>query len=126
MHGGMVTILAILVCKISFMADPGYKYELALVLNDTVTIPDLADLEQQVFKSFRQTTTSSTSLSSTPSTPSVTATPGRPHPTPGRTPRSKHKQTKDHFNYLLLDPILLDGINSAQSGKLLDSNLRAT
>ena len=106
----------------------GYKYELSLVLNGTIAIPDLSSLEQQIFQSFRKSNipfTSSSSSSSTPSqgTPSsfsrqpFNMTPA-PHVsvTPRCTPRS---QTKDHFNYLLLDPLVLDQLSAGSSGNCL-------
>ena len=105
----------------------GYKYELALVLNGTVPLPDLTQLEQQVFKTFRTPSTSiftpspvkthwsqnSTSSASTKKTMPISrqATPLSPFKTPppfGSPRAAKDRGTKDHFNYLLLDPRVLE------------------
>ena len=101
----------------------GYKYELALVLNGTVPLPDLSHLEQQVFRTFRTPTLSTHSHTCTPSplsshksrnspvsiikqaTPLSPFTPPNPHGSPRA---AKDRGTKDHFNYLLLDPRVLD------------------
>lgn len=102
----------------------GYKYELALVLNGTVAIPNLDSLELQFFQSFRKSTmplTPSSSALHTPNaTPSSVHTQGTPPtwmqpatPSSSLTPRSQRKQTKDHFNYLLLDPVILDKLNTS-------------
>lgn len=108
----------------------GYKYELALVLNGTAAIPNLNSLEQQVFQSFRKPATPLT-----PSLGSLTSAPQTPHSAPhprgpgkNRTPATPRKCTKDHFNYLLMDPLVLDKLNSTSSGmqcgvKMIFNNL---
>ena len=123
----------------------GYKYELTLVLNGTVPLLDLTQLEQQVFKAFhtpsqphtftlspitsrssQNSTSTSSSLSSTkkkftPITKQATpnskqATPLSPFKTPPTygSPRAlaaRDRGTKDHFNYLLLDPRVLERLS---------------
>ena len=106
----------------------GYKYELSLILNGTVPLPDLTQLEQQVFKMFRTPTLPSRVCTFTPSPVSThrsqsssynPATPLSPFktPLPSHSPRSaKDRGTKDHFNYLLLDPRVLDRLHSGDDG----------
>ena len=71
-----------------YFVPPGYRYELALVLNGTAPIPDFSALEQQVFKSLRE--------------PHLL-----PHPP---TPRARNGTVKGYFNYLLLDPRVAEGV----------------
>lgn len=72
----------------------GYRYELALVLNGTAPIPEFSALEQRVFKSLRE--------------PRLL-----PHPP---TPRAKDGTAKAHFNYLLLDPRVAEGVLGEEGG----------
>ena len=84
----------------------GYKYELALVLNGTVPVPDFSALEYQVFRQYRSSRLPTSPLRTLPS---ITA-PAFPLPRTlanslQMSPRSKRDwSTKTHFNYLLLDP----------------------
>ena len=80
----------------------GYKYELALVLNGTVPIPDFSSLEQEVFRSFRKPP---------PPSPLHTSTFPNHFPLSTDTPRTRDGRTKTHFNYLLLDPRKVQGLS---------------
>ena len=113
------------------------------MLNGTVPLPDLTQLEQQVFKAFRTPSHSFTpspitthrSQNSTPSSSIMSSTKKRATPitkqatplSPFKTPpnygsprAAKDRGTKDHFNYLLLDPRVLERLHVSSTS---DSNL---
>ena len=108
----------------------GYKYELSLVLNGTVPLPDISHLEKQVFDAFRTPTHPSRSHAVTPSpvsshrshTPSSSIprqttplSPFKTPPTSGSPRASRDRGTKDHFNYLLLDPRVLEKLSTVKT-----------